>query len=102
MFQVFAAETSELLTYHQIEIRQMCPREGWVEQDPLQILKAVKDCVEITVDNLHKLDIDPSDIVAVGITNQRETVVIWDRCTGQPLYNAIGNSKLKRDDHCLF
>lgn len=88
-FLVFAAETSELLTYHQIEILQMCPREGWVEQDPLQILKAVKDCMEITVNNLRKLEIDPMDIVAVGITNQRETVVVWDRYTGQPLYNAI-------------
>ncbi|XP_069677093.1 glycerol kinase 3-like isoform X3 [Periplaneta americana] len=88
-FLVFAAETSELLTYHQIEIPQMCPREGWVEQDPRQILKAVKDCMETTVDNLHKLDIDPMDIVAIGITNQRETVVVWDRFTGEPLYNAI-------------
>jgi len=93
VFQVFAAESSELLTYHQIEIPQLCPREGWVEQDPLQILKAVRDCIEITVDNLQKLDIDPSHIVAIGITNQRETVVIWDRYTGKPLYNAIGNSR---------
>jgi glycerol kinase len=59
----------------------------------LQILKAVRDCIEITVDNLQKLDIDPSHIVAIGITNQRETVVIWDRYTGKPLYNAIGNSR---------
>ncbi|PNF36815.1 Glycerol kinase [Cryptotermes secundus] len=88
-FLVFAAETSELLTYHQIDVQQMCPREGWVEQDPLEILKAVKDCMEITVDNLHKLDIDPADIVAVGMTNQRETVVVWDKYTGEPLYNAI-------------
>jgi glycerol kinase len=101
MLQVFAAETSELLTYHQIEILQMCPREGWVEQDPLQILKAVKDCMEITVNNLHKLEIDPMDIVAIGITNQRETVVVWDRYTGQPLYNAIGNLELKYNI-CIF
>ena len=56
----------------------------------MEILKAVKDCIDVTVDNLHKLDIDSTDIVAVGITNQRETVVVWDRYTGQPLYNAIG------------
>lgn len=95
MLQVFAAETSELLTYHQIEIVQICPREGWVEQDPLQILKAVKDSMEITVNNLRKLEIDPVDIVAVGITNQRETVIVWDKYTGQPLYNAIGKFRLK-------
>jgi glycerol kinase len=94
-FLVFAAETSELLTYHQIEIVQMCPREGWVEQDPLQILKAVKDCMEITVNNLRKLEIDPVDIVAIGITNQRETVIVWDKYTGQPHYNAIGKFRLK-------
>jgi glycerol kinase len=102
MLQVFAAETSELLTYHQIDIRQMCPREGWVEQDPLQMLRAVKDCMEITVDNLHKLDIDAADIVAVGITNQRETVVVWDKYTGEPLYNAIGSYKLKYNTQDLF
>jgi len=95
VLQVFAAETSELLTYHQIEIVQMCPREGWVEQDPLQILKAVKDCMEITVNNLRKLEIDPVDIVAIGITNQRETVIVWDKYTGKPLYNAIGKFRLK-------
>jgi glycerol kinase len=102
VFQVFAAESSELLTYHQIDVQQMCPREGWVEQDPLEILKAVKDCMEITVDNLHKLDIDPADIVAIGITNQRETVVVWDKYTGEPLYNAIGSYKLKCSDQNLF
>ncbi|KAJ9585127.1 hypothetical protein L9F63_003079, partial [Diploptera punctata] len=88
-FLVFAAHTSELLTYHQVEILQECPKEGWVEQDPMEILRAVKDCIDIAVDNLDKLDIDSKDIVAVGITNQRETVVVWDKFTGEPLYNAI-------------
>ena len=64
-------------------------------------ITAVKDCMEITVNNLHKLEIDPMDIVAIGITNQRETVVVWDRYTGQPLYNAIGNLELKYNI-CIF
>lgn len=88
-FLAFAASTSEVLTFHQIEIPQQCPQEGWVEQDPMDILQAVRECIIKTTDNLRKLDIDPGDIVAVGITNQRETTILWDRTTGKPLYNAI-------------
>ncbi|CAL7946798.1 unnamed protein product [Xylocopa violacea] len=88
-FLVFAADTAEVLTYHQISISQSCPKEGWVEQNPMEILEAVRECLHQTVFNLRQLTIDPSDIVAVGITNQRETTVVWDSTTGEPLYNAI-------------
>ncbi|XP_072761014.1 glycerol kinase 3 isoform X1 [Anoplolepis gracilipes] len=88
-FLVFAANTAEVLTYHQVSISQTCPKEGWVEQEPLEILKAVRECLKQTVFNLRQLTIDPADIVAIGITNQRETTVVWDCITGEPLYNAI-------------
>lgn len=88
-FLVFAAETAEVLTFHQIDIEQKCPQEGWVEQDPLEILHSTIECINQTVENLRRLDINPNDIVATGITNQRETTVVWDPHTGHPLYNAI-------------
>ncbi|XP_071553130.1 glycerol kinase 3 isoform X4 [Temnothorax nylanderi] len=88
-FLVFAADTAEVLTYHQVSILQTCPKEGWVEQDALEILRAVRECLKQTVFNLKQLTIDPADIVAIGITNQRETTVVWDSVTGEPLYNAI-------------
>ena len=88
--KVFAARNAEALTYHQIEISQICPREGWVEQDPVEILNKTKECINQTVENLKQMDINPSDIVATGITNQRETTIVWDKVTGEPLYNAIG------------
>ncbi|XP_071638145.1 glycerol kinase 3 [Temnothorax longispinosus] len=88
-FLVFAADTAEVLTYHQVSISQTCPKEGWVEQDALEILRAVRECLKQTVFNLKQLTIDPADIVAIGITNQRETTVVWDSVTGEPLYNAI-------------
>lgn len=90
VLQVFATNTAEVLTYHQISISRTSPQEGWVEQDPLEILRAVKECLRQTVFNLKQLRIDPADIVAIGITNQRETTVVWDSVTGEPLYNAIG------------
>ncbi|KAL1124512.1 hypothetical protein AAG570_001138, partial [Ranatra chinensis] len=86
---VFAANTAEVLTYHQIDIAQICPREGWVEQDPEEILAKTRECIDKTIDNLRRLDISPEDIAAVGITNQRETTLVWDPTTGKPLYNAI-------------
>ncbi|XP_013186561.2 glycerol kinase isoform X1 [Amyelois transitella] len=88
-FLIFAAYTSEVLTYHQISLKRFSPQEGWVEQDALEILDAVLECIEVTIDNLRKLDINPEDIVGIGITNQRETTIVWNSCTGQPLYSAI-------------
>lgn len=89
---MFAAKTSEVLTYHQKAIKSIYPKEGWVEQDPIEILNTVEECINQTVVNLKQLSIDPTDIIAIGITNQRETTVVWDSVTGKPLYNAIGTS----------
>ncbi|XP_043484071.1 glycerol kinase-like isoform X1 [Leptopilina heterotoma] len=88
-FLVFAANTAEVLTYHQVSISKSYPKEGWVEQNPMEILGAVVECLNKTVDNLHQLSIDSADIIAIGIANQRETTIVWDSITGQPLHNAI-------------
>lgn len=79
-----------MLTYHQLPIPHITPQEGWVEQDPILILHSVVETINVTCDNLRKLEIDVADMVAVGITNQRETTLVWDRTTGKPLYNALG------------
>uniref|UniRef100_A0A8C3QTZ2 glycerol kinase n=1 Tax=Cyanoderma ruficeps TaxID=181631 RepID=A0A8C3QTZ2_9PASS len=88
-FLVFNAETAELLSHHQVEIKQEFPREGWVEQDPKEILNSVYECVERTCEKMKELNIDIANIRAIGVTNQRETTVVWDKTTGEPLYNAI-------------
>lgn len=87
---MFAAATSELLTYHKVDLETKTPKEGWVEQDAIHIIQLVEECIEKCVVYLTDLDIDPDDIVAIGITNQRETTILWDSLTGKPLYNAIG------------
>uniref|UniRef100_A0A2K6FPC2 glycerol kinase n=1 Tax=Propithecus coquereli TaxID=379532 RepID=A0A2K6FPC2_PROCO len=88
-FLVFNSKTAELLSHHQVEIKQEFPREGWVEQDPKEILHSVYECVEKTCEKLGQLNIDISNIKAIGVSNQRETTVVWDKLTGEPLYNAV-------------
>ena len=88
-FLVFAARTSELVTYHQEPVATSTPRTGWVEQDPCQLIDTVTTCVEKTVSNLRQLGVDPADIVCVGVANQRETTIVWDKTTGRPLHPAI-------------
>ncbi|XP_076854548.1 glycerol kinase-like isoform X1 [Brachyhypopomus gauderio] len=88
-FLVFNARTAELVGQHQVEITQSFPKEGWVEEDPKEILQSVYDCMEKTCEKLTQLNIDVSNIKAIGVTNQRETTVVWDKETGEPLYNAI-------------
>ncbi|XP_073885042.1 glycerol kinase isoform X12 [Macaca fascicularis] len=87
--QVFNSKTAELLSHHQVEIKQEFPREGWVEQDPKEILHSVYECIEKTCEKLGQLNIDISNIKAIGVSNQRETTVVWDKITGEPLYNAV-------------
>lgn len=88
-FLVFSAQRAELITYHQVEVKQLTPAEGWVESDPMELLQTVIECVSKTVENLKSLEVDPGDIKAVGVCNQRETTIVWDKQTGKPLYNAI-------------
>ena len=68
------------------EFPQIYPRSGWVEHDPFDILTSqLSSAVEV----MAKTSARPRDVVALGITNQRETTIVWDRETGRPVYNAI-------------
>lgn len=69
-----------------IEFKQIYPANGWVEHDPLEIIQTVKSTIAII---LKRNAIIQNDIVSCGITNQRETIVAWDKVSGKPLYNAI-------------
>ncbi|GAB1603288.1 glycerol kinase-like isoform X1 [Argonauta hians] len=86
---IFAGNTGELVTYHQVDVKLIYPQEGWVEQCPNEILQSVHTCLAKALDNLQALNIDVTDLKAIGITNQRETTILWDRTTGKPLFNAI-------------
>src|ERR1700758_1122674 len=70
----------------QQEHEQIYPHPGWVEHDPEEIWRRTRAVIG---DALAQRELDASDLAAVGITNQRETTVLWDRRTGQPVYNAI-------------
>lgn len=70
--------------YH--EIKQIFPNPGWVEHDPREYWQTVMDC---TREVLKAGNVQPQQIAAIGITNQRETTIMWDKDTGEPLYNAI-------------
>ena len=70
----------------QKEFTQIYPREGWVEHDPMEIYSSQ---YAVMMELITKLNISPKDIAAIGITNQRETTIVWDKNTGRPVYNAI-------------
>ncbi|WP_232663191.1 glycerol kinase GlpK [Pseudonocardia sp. TRM90224] len=71
---------------HQLEHEQILPQAGWVEHDPVEIWERTSSVLQSA---LNKTGLSASDLVALGITNQRETAVVWDKRTGRPLYNAI-------------
>ena len=71
---------------HQLEHKQILPQSGWVEHDPVEIYQRTCDVIEHT---LAQANLTAEDLAAIGITNQRETTVVWNPRTGEPLYNAI-------------
>ena len=78
--------SARVVSVGQKEHHNILPRPGWVEHDAREIWANV---LEVVGDALDSAQLEPSDLVALGITNQRETTVVWDRATGEPLHNAI-------------
>ncbi|XP_052847344.1 glycerol kinase [Drosophila gunungcola] len=88
-FIIFRAGTDEIVCFHQIEVESIFQKEGWCEQDPMAIMKTVNECIAGACKKLEAVGGKVEDIITIGITNQRESTVVWDRNTGQPLFNAI-------------
>jgi len=88
----------KIVAISQYEFTQYFPNKNWVEHDPVEIwetqLKSIKDVIK-------KAKINVEQIHSIGITNQRETTVIWDRKTGKPVYNAIVWQDRRTSDFCL-
>ncbi|SNS68637.1 glycerol kinase [Asanoa hainanensis] len=84
-FMIFDHEGREV-GRHQVEHEQILPQAGWVEHDPLEIWQRTQ---EVITTAMSRQNLSASDLAAVGITNQRETTVVWNRRTGRPYYNAI-------------
>ncbi len=79
-------EQEQITLIAQREFLQIYPEEGWVEHDPMEIWSSQ---YAVMMEGIAKSGVAPSDIAAIGITNQRETTVVWDKRTGKPVYNAI-------------
>ena len=70
----------------QKEYQQIYPKAGWVEHDPMEIWSSQ---LTVAVEAMSKIGVTADNVAAIGITNQRETTIVWDRLSGKPVYNAI-------------
>ncbi len=89
--------SGNIVAVDQKEHRQIYPQPGWVEHDPIEIWERTLDVIQ---NALRKSAISIEDIAAIGVTNQRETTLIWDRYTGKPYYNAIVWQDTRTDAIC--
>lgn len=87
----------EIVETGQREFEQFFPKPGWVEHDANEIWTSVLACI---ADVLRKADINPSQVAGIGITNQRETTVVWDKNTGKPVYKAIVWQSRQTEEIC--
>ncbi|WP_433265422.1 glycerol kinase GlpK [Actinosynnema sp. CS-041913] len=89
--------SGRVVSVDQKEHQQIFPKAGWVEHDPDEVWTNTR---QVTAGALAKADLTTADIAAIGITNQRETAVVWDRTTGKPVYNAIVWQDTRTDKIC--
>jgi glycerol kinase len=87
----------QIVAMDQMEHEQIFPRPGWVEHDPVEIWTNTGKVISRT---LRKAGIEGGRLAAIGVTNQRETAVVWDRKTGKPLHNAVVWQCTRTDDIC--
>lgn len=90
-------EAGKIVNSAQEEFRQIYPKPSYVEHDPIDILSSVRSVISTA---LTRARVKYSEILGIGITNQRETVVVWDKITGEPLYNAIVWQCRRTKDRC--
>ena len=88
---------NNIVASSQLEVGIICRESGWVEQNALEIWETVYECLKMVITNNK---INPLDIVSIGITNQRETTIIWDKVTGKPLCPAIVWQSRQSQDIC--
>ena len=94
---ILFAQDGSIAAVAQKEFKQIFPHAGWVEHDPMEIwVSQATVAKEVKL----KLNIKADAVVAIGITNQRETTVVWDRATGQPIYNAIVWQDRRTAEYC--
>ncbi|MDO5566743.1 MAG: FGGY family carbohydrate kinase, partial [Planctomycetia bacterium] len=89
--------SQKIVAMCQREFTQIYPKEGWVEHDPMEIWSTQYGVLQ---EVLLKSGITLEEVAAIGITNQRETVVVWDRQSGRPIYNAIVWQCRRTADYC--
>ena len=94
---VIVDEKGIIVAMEQQEFQQIFPTSGWVEHDALEILETQLYTLKKVI---QKSNINVTDIVGLGITNQRETTVIWNKNTGKPVYNAIVWQDKRTADVC--
>lgn len=87
----------EIIAINQIEFKQHFPQSGWVEHDPQDLWSTT---LETCHNAMKKASLTFADITAIGITNQRETVIVWDKFTGEPIHNAIVWQDRRTADQC--
>ncbi len=95
-FMVFD-HAGQVVSVHQLEHEQIYPKPGWVEHNPMEIWERTQQVIKAA---LEKNGIDPKEIAAIGVTNQRETTIVWDKHTGKPYYNAIVWQCTRTKDIC--
>ena len=95
-FMVFD-HAGQVVAVHQLEHEQIYPKAGWVEHDPMEIWARTQEVIKAA---LEKGGIDANDIASIGVTNQRETTIVWDKNTGKPYYNAIVWQCTRTKDIC--
>lgn len=94
---ILYSHSGDILGVSQKEFQQIFPRSGWVEHNPREIWETQ---LEVARRVLHDCGLKSTDIHAIGITNQRETTIVWDRVSGQPIYNAIVWQDRRTADFC--
>ncbi|CAH8864453.1 unnamed protein product [Trichobilharzia szidati] len=98
---VFSTENGEIVTMHQIPVSQSYPSPGWIEMNANEIYNTILECLNKCVEQLKAKNKKVEDIIGVGITNQRETTIAWDRYTGEPLAPAIVWSDARTADDVI-